>query len=109
MEPALRTGPSEVGASRRLVGRGREAGVAAPAPRAADREHALARRRQVAERLAGVAVGDDGPQRHLQDQVLAAGAVTVGTLTVGPALGVVVPAVGEIAERAQRGRGLEAE
>src|SRR5215813_4851396 len=107
MEPALRTGPAEIGAPRRLVGRGREARVATPAPRAADREHALARCRQVAERLAGVAVGDDGPQRHLQDQVLAAGAVTVGTLTVGPALGVVVPAVVKVEERAQLRRGLE--
>src|SRR5262245_37972229 len=107
MKPALRAGPAEVGAPRRLVGRGGEARVAPPAPRAADRQHALAGHGQVAQRLARVAVGDDGAQRDLQDQIGAAGAVAVRALAVSAALGMVVPPIVKIEEGRQLGSGLE--
>src|SRR5262245_20981711 len=107
MKPALRAGPAEVGAPRRLVGRGGKARVAPPAPAAADCQQALAGHGQVAQRLARVAVGDDGPQRDLQDEVGAAGAVTVRALAVSAALGVVVPPIVKIEEGRQLGSGLE--
>ena len=107
MEPAFGPGSTEVRAAGRLVGGGGEARVAPAAPRSANREHALAPNRQVAEVLASVAVGDDGAERHLQNHVLAAGAVTVRALAVGAALGVVVPFVVVVEESRQSGIGLE--
>src|SRR5205823_10210840 len=106
-EPPLVARPPEVGAARRPVGRGREARVA-PAPAgAADREDPLARRCQVPEVLAGVAVGDDGTEGDLEDEIITARAVTVRALTVPAALGVVVTLVVIVEERRQRGIGLE--
>src|SRR5437764_1162062 len=60
VEPALGPGPAEVGAARGTVGRGGEPGVAAPAARAGDRQHALARQREVADERARVAGGGHG-------------------------------------------------
>jgi len=53
--------------------------------------------------LAGVAVGDDGAERHLENEIVAAGAVAVRALAVGAPLGVVVPSVVVVEERRQRG------
>src|SRR5215510_2506600 len=49
-------------------------------------------------RWPGVAIGDDGPDRHLQHEVGAARAVAVRALPVGSTLGVVVAAIVEIEE-----------
>src|SRR4030095_10475892 len=107
MEPALRSGAPQVGAAGRLVGGGGEARVAPPAVRAANRDHALTLDRQVAEMLAGVAIGDDGAEGNFQDRVTSAGAVTVRALPVGAALGVVVTLVVLIEQGRHRGIGLE--
>src|SRR6267378_6336537 len=107
MEPPLGSGAPQIGAAGRLVGGGGEARVAPPAVRAANRHHALTLGRQVAEMLAGVAIGDDGAEGDLQDRVATAGAVTVRALPVGAALGVVVALVVVIEQRRQRGIGLE--
>src|SRR6185369_6632439 len=96
-----------VGLARRPVRGGGEAGVAAATAGAPHREHALARRREIADRLAGVAIGDDGAQRHPDDQVVAAGAVTIAALAVGSALGVIVALVPEVEQRGERGIGFE--
>src|SRR5438093_791720 len=66
-----------------------------------------ARRGQVPEVLAGVAVGDDGTEGDLEDEIITARAVTVRALTVPAALGVVVALVVIVEERRQRGIGLE--
>src|SRR5439155_18435620 len=101
--------PAEVGAARGTVGRGGEPGVAAPAARAGDRQHALARHREVADERARVAVGDHGADRNAQDQVLPRGAVAVRALAVRAPLGVVVALVVEIQEGSLRGIRLEPE
>src|SRR5262245_21834644 len=107
MEPALGSGPPQVGAAGRLVGGGGEARVAPPADRAANRQGTLACCRQIAEMLAGVAVGDHGAEGNFQDGVATAGAVTVRALPVGTALGVIVALIVVIEQRGQRGIGLE--
>src|SRR2546425_20595 len=99
VKPPLRAGPSEASAPRRPVGRGREACVAPPAARTADGEDPLAGRGQVPEALAGVAVGDDGAEGDLEDEITAARAVTVRPLAVLAALGVVVALVVVVGER----------
>ena len=107
VEPALGAGAAEVGAARRLVRGGREAGVAAAAGRSAHGPQALAGLGEVAEALAAVALGDDGAERHVEHEVLAARPVAIGALAVLAALGVVVALVVVIEERGQRGVGLE--
>src|SRR5262249_17651043 len=107
MQPALGSWASQVGAAGCLVGGRGEARVAPSADRAANRNYTLARRRQIAEMLAGVAVRNDRAEGHFQDGVATAGAVTVRALPVGAALGVVVALVVVIEQRGQRGFGLE--
>jgi hypothetical protein len=106
-KPALGAGPSQVGASRRLVGGGREPGVAATAPGATDAEDTLARRGEIADEQPGVPLGDDGAERHAQDEIVAAGARAVATLAVLAPLGVVVALVVKVEQRGEGGIGLE--
>src|SRR5439155_12647715 len=96
MEPALGARPPEIGPPGRSVDRRHEAGVAATAARARDRQHPLARPRQIAEHLVRLAIRDDGAQRNPQDEVVAARTVTIRPLAVVAARGRVVTLVVEM-------------
>src|SRR5262249_50107413 len=69
--------------------------------------HALSGLREVAERLARVAIADDGPDRHAKDQVIAACAVSIRPLTVLTALGRIVALVVKVEQCRERGVGFE--
>src|SRR5207249_5797102 len=84
-----------------------EARIAASAARAADDEQALARPCEVAEELAGLALGHDGADRHAEHEVFARGAGAIVAFAVLTALGLVVTLVVVVEERGERGIGLE--
>src|SRR5262249_46464181 len=105
--PPLLAGPAQVGTPRCAVGRVREAGIAAPAPRAAGDGQPLPGRGEVAEGVAPVAIGDDRPEGHAEHGVGPASPMLVGALAVLAALGGVVTLVVEVEERADGGIRLE--
>ena len=75
--------------------------------RAAHGEHALARRREVADQLARVALRHDGAHGNAEHEILAAGAGAVAALAVLTAFGLVVTLVVIVEERGERRIGLE--
>src|SRR5262245_34216310 len=107
VQPPARPRTAEVGAARRLIGGRGEARVAAPAAGAAHHEHALSRRGEIPQQLAGVAVGDHRADRNAQDEIVAGRAGAVAAFTVQAPLRLVMTLVVVIEERAERGIRLE--
>src|SRR5258706_247994 len=96
VDPPLLARPPQVGAARGAIGRGGEAGIAAPAAGSAGDLEPLPGLGEVAQRQAAVPLGDRGAERHAQDGVEAARALLVGAFAVLPALGGVVTLVVEV-------------
>ena len=106
LEPALLARQAVLGEARRLAGRALEARVAAPALAAVRDDQALPLDREVAEQRP-VLVAHLGADGHVDEQVLAVGAVTLRALAVPARAGAHVRLVIESVEVAHLARGDE--